>query len=373
MYLEAFTSHFNSIADSRQSAKVTYPLHDVLFVTLCGVIAGAEGWSEIHDYALGHHNWFKEKGILTEGVPVDDTIARIISRIEPEQFRLCFANWMRAIHEMSDGHLIAIDGKTLCASYNREDRRSTIHMVNAFACANKVVLGQVKTANKSNEITAIPALLQLLDIEGALVSIDAMGCQTEIATQIVEQGGDYLLAVKANQSSLHEAVVSAFSEARSNPLDGLIIEKNRGRIEARAYYVMPASQLQAKFSKWMKLNTLCMCLSYRHTKGKEAELSYRYYISSATLDEQQLADSVRGHWGIENCLHWVLDVSMKEDSCQIYQHHGAENWAMLRQISLNMLRAEPSKGSIPAKQKRAWMKPEYLESVLLAGLQLDEF
>lgn len=367
MYLEAFTTHFSAITDTRQSAKITYPLRDVLFVTLCGVIAGAEGWSEIHDYANGHHDWFKQQGFLVEGVPVDDTIARIISRIEPEQFRTCFINWMKAVHELTNGDLIAIDGKTLRRSYNRVDRQSTIHMVNAFACANKLVLGQVKTAEKSNEITAIPELLQLLDIEGALVSIDAMGCQTSIAQDIVDKKGHYLLALKANQERLYKAVEAAFANERAEPLDGLVIEKNRGRVEARIHYVKEAKDIAPAFGKWPGLRTLGMSISFRQVKGKTPELTYRYHISSAQLSEQKLADAVRAHWGIENSLHWVLDVSMGEDQCQIYQNHGAENWAMLRQLSLNMLRAEPSKGSIPSKQKRAWMKTDYLKAILQAG------
>jgi predicted transposase YbfD/YdcC len=375
MYLEAFTTHFDEIIDTRQSAKVTYPLQDVLFITLCGVIAGAEGWSEIHDYATGHQEWFKDKGFLKEGVPVDDTIARIISRIDPEQFRECFIHWMKAVQKSTNGNVIAIDGKTLRGSYDRNCRQSTIHMVNAFSCANKLVLGQVKTATKSNEIKAIPELIELLDIEGAIVSIDAMGCQTEIAEKIIANDGDYLLALKGNQSSLHKSVVSAFSDIKSSPLDGLIFEKNRGRLEARAYYVKDAMEALPGMDNWPKLTTLGMCLSYRQEKGKEPQLNYRYYISSAQLSEQGLAESVRAHWGVENALHWVLDVSMSEDKCQIYQNHGAENWAMLRQMSLNMLRVEPSKGSIPAKQKRAWMKTSYLEAILIAGLRgmVDDF
>ncbi|MCE2573916.1 ISAs1 family transposase, partial [Motilimonas eburnea] len=334
----------------------------------CGVIAGAEGWSEIHDYAEGHHDWFKEHGFLVDGVPVDDTIARIISRIDPEQFRLCFINWMKAVHELSNGDVIAIDGKTLRGSYNREDRCSTIHMVNAFACANKLVLGQIKTEQKSNEIKAIPELIRLLDVEGALVSIDAMGCQTAIAQQIVDSQGEYLLALKSNQGSLHAAVAAAFASERAQPLDGLVIETNKGRVEGRVHYVKEAGTIADDFPDWPQLKTLGLCMNFRQVKGKEIELTYRYYISSATLDEASLAHAVRAHWGIENSLHWVLDVSMSEDKCQIYQNHAAENWAMLRQLSLNMLRAEPSKGSIPAKQKRAWMKTSFLEAVLSAGL-----
>lgn len=368
MFIEAFSTHFGAIEDNRQAAKVTYPLHDLMFVSLCGVIAGAQGWSEIKDYAEGHHEWFKKHGFLMEGIPVDDTIARTLSRVDPEQFQLCFANWMQEVQHSSAGELIAIDGKTLRGSYNRDDRSATIHMVNAFACANKLVLGQVKTDAKSNEITAIPELLDMLDVSGALVSIDAMGCQTEIARTIVAKEGDYLLNLKANQGKLFDAVKEAFKQQRQQPLDNLAIEKNKGRIEGRLCYTQSANGIAQQFPQWPALNTLGLSISFRAVKGKELELRYRYYISSASLDEQQLADSVRHHWQIENSLHWVLDVSMKEDKCQIYQDHGAENLAVLRQLGLNMLRQEASKLSIPKKQKKAWMKTSYLEEVLAAGL-----
>jgi len=367
MYIEAFTTHFSAIIDQRQSAKVTYPLCDVLFVTLCGVIAGAEGWSEIFDYAEGHHDWFKQQGFLIDGVPVDDTIARIISKIEPEQFRQCFINWMQAVHQVTEGEVVAIDGKTLRSSYKRGDRQSTIHMVNAFACANKVVMGQLKTEQKSNEITAIPALIKLLEVKGALVSIDAMGCQTKIAQQIVEKEADYLLAVKGNQGQLHQALRDAFIDEHAAPLDGLAIEKNHGRVEARVHYVKDASELAACFPQWPNLRSIGLSIGFRQEKGKVPQLGYRYYISSAELSEKELAEAVRAHWSIENSLHWVLDVSLGEDQCQIHHQNGAENWAMLRQLSLNMFRAEPSKGSISAKRKRAWMKPTFLEAVLKAG------
>ncbi|MCK7458004.1 ISAs1 family transposase [Idiomarina aminovorans] len=367
MYIEAFTTHFGDLADTRQSAKVTYPLEDILFITLCGVVAGAEGWSEIRDYADGHIDWFQQHGYLREGVPVDDTIARTISRIDPEQFRACFINWMQAVHESTEGQMIAIDGKTLRSSYQRGDRQSTIHMVNAFACANQVVLGQIKTSEKSNEITAIPELIQLLDIQDTLVSIDAMGCQTRIAEEIVEQGGDYLFTLKRNHGKLFKAVEHAFSEARKAPLGGLSFEQKHGRIDARIYHVLSAEVVSKAFPGWPELKTLGMSMSFRQQRGKAPKLTYRYHISSATLTEQQLAEAVRSHWAVENSLHWVLDVSMGEDDCQIHQNHGAENWSMLRHLALNMLRAESSKGSIPAKQKRAWMKASYLEAVLTAG------
>lgn len=369
MYLQVFQEHFEAIQEHRQLAKVTYPLLDVLFMMLCAGIAGAEGWTDVEEYAKGHQEWFQKHGFLLEGIPVDDTIARIIGAIDPSQFRHCFINWMTSLHKLTKGDLVAIDGKTLRSSYNRADRRSTLHMVNAYACANKLVIGQYKTDEKSNEITAIPELIKLLDIKGTLVSIDAMGCQTNIAQTVVEKEADYLLAVKGNQGNLSQAVKQAFSDQLNTLVSSgkLQIENQHGRQEARSYLVLPASELEGDFSDWPKLTTIGVALGYRQAKGKEPSLEYRYYISSAELTEQKFAEAVRGHWQIENCLHWVLDVTMKEDNCQIYRANAGENWAITRQVSLNMLRAEKTKVSMPIKRKRAWMKTSFLEQVLTAG------
>jgi predicted transposase YbfD/YdcC len=280
---------------------------------VCAIIAGADGWEDIEDFGEAHFDWLPDKGMFKSGLPVHDTIARLISRLDPEQFRHCFAKWMRAAVEYTDGQLIAIDGKALRSSYNREDRKSTIHMVSAFATANGVVMGQVKTDAKSNEITAIPALLKALELKGCLVSIDAMGCQTEIASTIIAKGGDYLLAVKGNQGKLYEAVQSQLKRHIDAPI--ACLEKGRGRSEARAYAVLPATELAREFTGWLGLKTIGVAMSYRQTNTGKDSLEYRYYISSAELTKAQFADAVRGHWGIENNLHWVLDTSFNEDDC----------------------------------------------------------
>ncbi|HBU0372281.1 TPA: ISAs1-like element ISKpn31 family transposase, partial [Klebsiella pneumoniae] len=213
-----FAQFFDDIPDPRQHAKIYYPFYDVLFLTVCAVIGGADGWEDIEDFGEVHLPWFQSKGLFKNGIPVHDTIARIISGIKPEPFQAAFVRWTQAINQHTEGALVAIDGKTLRSSYNREDRTSTIHMVSAYAAANKLVLGQIKTDAKSNEITAIPDLLALLDIKGCLVSIDAMGCQTEIAETILQQSGDYLLAVKGNQPKLFEAVRQALAPLAATPL-----------------------------------------------------------------------------------------------------------------------------------------------------------
>jgi len=369
MQLDAFSEFFSDLHDPRQSAKIAYPLFDILFLTVCAVIGGCEGWEDIEDFGQAHSRWFQDKGLFPNGLPVHDTIARVISSLDPEQFQLCFLKWMQAVNSSAKGQLIAIDGKVLRSSYNRDDRQSTIHMVSAFASANGMVLGQVKTDAKSNEITAIPELLALLDITGCLISIDAMGCQTDIAAQIVDHGGDYLLAVKGNQETLHRAVREAMAPLAREGSHQATIEQSRGRTELREYHVMPAGEMVKQFPTWKGLNTLGVAIGYRRdSKGNES-LEYRYYISSAALTEEQFAKAVRGHWGIENQLHWVLDVTMKEDACPIYRGDAAQILATVRHMALNMLRAEKGKtASIRRKQKIAAMNSDYLEQVILAGI-----
>lgn len=369
MQLDAFSEFFSDLHDPRQSAKIAYPLFDILFLTVCAVIGGCEGWEDIEDFGQAHSRWFQDKGLFPNGLPVHDTIARVISSLDPEQFQLCFLKWMQAVNSSAKGQLIAIDGKVLRSSYNRDDRQSTIHMVSAFASANGMVLGQVKTDAKSNEITAIPELLALLDMTGCLISIDAMGCQTDIAAQIVDHGGDYLLAVKGNQETLHRAVREAMAPLAREGSHQATIEQSRGRTELREYHVMPAGEMVKQFPTWKGLNTLGVAIGYRRdSKGNES-LEYRYYISSAVLTEEQFAKAVRGHWGIENQLHWVLDVTMKEDACPIYRGDAAQILATVRHMALNMLRAEKGKtASIRRKQKIAAMNSDYLEQVILAGI-----
>ena len=283
MNLNVFSEHFSSIEDTRQSAKITYPLFDVLFLTLCAVISGCQGWEDIEDFGEAKLHWLQKLGFFAEGVPVHDTIARIIARIEPTQLQRCFAQWMQAVAVLTDGQVVAIDGKTLCSSYNRTSRRSAIHMVSAFASANGVVLGQVKTEEKSNEITAIPELLDLLELKGCLVSIDAMGCQKDIAQKIVDKGADYLLAVKANQEKLHDAVQSIFTQhLLTQPESQGSIEQSRGRIEYREYHVLDSSLLPEHLSsQWCGIKTVGLAISYRLVKQKKA--SWNTATSSVQL------------------------------------------------------------------------------------------
>lgn len=367
MDIDSIKEHFIQIHDDRQSAKVDYPLFDILFGSLCAIMAGGRGWTDIREYVMGHHEWFLKHKLFENGVPVDDTFARLISSIKPETFQKCFLNWMRSVHKLTQGEVVAIDGKTLRGSYNRSARGSTIHMISAYASANQLVLGQLKTDAKSNEITAIPALIKMLELRGALVTIDAMACQTNIAKTILEQGADYLLAVKGNQGKLYDAIKAAFALQRQAALEAHdVLKLQRGRVELRTSHVLDANELIGDFSGWPGLKSIVMVEYFRAEKGKSISLEQRYYICSKELTSSEAGDAVRSHWGIES-MHWILDVSLREDACQIYRDNAAENLAGLRHMVLNMLRAEETKISIPMKQKRCMMNPAFLERVLLAG------
>ncbi|WP_118988350.1 ISAs1 family transposase [Photorhabdus sp. CRCIA-P01] len=373
MELDAFSQHFGEINDPRQSAKISYPLFDVLFLTMCAVLTGAEGWEDIEDFGNMRINWLQEKGFFQTGLPVHDTIARIISRLDSVQFQHCFIRWTQAVSKRTEGEIIAIDGKTLRGTGHWHKRLSAIHMVSAFATTNGVVMGQLKTEKKSNEITAIPKLIDLLDIKNCLVTLDAMGCQTKIAKKIIVQGGDYLLAVKNNQAGLHRAVKQTLSAQVTavRKSENVCIEQGHGRIELREYHVLPAGELASQFPEWKGLKSIGVAIRYRLDKARKKEsLDYHYYISSAELGSDRFREAVRGHWGIENRVHWVLDVSMNEDACAIRRGNAAEILAGMRHFSLNMLRAETSvKASMRRKANMANMSSEYLDKVLIAGFQ----
>ena len=372
MSIQSLLDYISVIPDIRQQGKVKHKLSAILFLTVCAVIAGADEWQEIEDFGHERLEWLKKYGDFDNGIPVDDTIARVVSNIDSLAFEKMFIEWMQECHEITDGEIIAIDGKTIRGSFDKGKRKGAIHMVSAFSNENGVVLGQVKTEAKSNEITAIPELLNLLYLKKNLITIDAMGCQKDIASKIKDKKADYLLAVKGNQGNLSKAVQQAFSALRNDAssLEALQTEKQHGRIESRLCQVLDASTLEGNFSRWKGLKTLAMITSFRTEKGKPVSMEYRYYISSRIMSAEQVASAVREHWAIES-MHWVLDVSMQEDACQIYKDHAAENLACLRHLALNMLRAEPTKLSIVGKQKRCWMKTEHLEKVLIAGLSVS--
>ena len=359
------------IYDPRQAWKVEHKLTDVLILIICAVIAGCEGWEEIEDFGNERLDWLKKYGEFENGVPSHHTIARVAAVVNPKQFQRCFMEWMKACHKVSNGEIIAIDGKTVRGSYDKGKDKGAIHMVSAFAAANELVLGQIKVNAKSNEITAIPELLELLEIRGCLVTIDAMGCQRDIASKIVDKGADYLLAVKGNQGKLHEAFEKHFSSEKINDWKGnsfKTTEKSHGRLELRLHIVSDIFDEFVNLSfDWKGMKTLGIVMSARmdgETFDPE-DISIRYYISSAELTAEELATAARSHWAIEGKLHWKLDVAMNEDDCRIRRGNAAEMLAGFRHVAVNILNNTKSfKAGLKRKQKKAAMSTKYLSEVL---------
>ena len=361
-----------ALRDPRQEGKVIHKLSDILLLVICAVIAGCKGWEQIADFGEDRLDWLKQYGEFENGTPSDDTIARAVSVVNPKKFQECFIEWIKACHEATNGEVVAIDGKTVRSSYDKSKRKGPIHMVSAFATANGVVLGQIKTEEKSNEITAIPDLLELLEIKGCLVTIDAMGCQREIAKKIKEKKADYLLAVKGNQGRLHAAFEEHFTVAKIQSWKGdtyQTIEKAHGRNETRFYLVSDLFDEFVNYSfDWTGMKTLGVALAIREVEGRELaleDITVRYYISSAELSAKRLAHAIRSHWHIENKLHWKLDVAMKEDDCRIRRGDGAEILAGFRHIAINLLNNQKSfSGGLERKQMKAQRSTSYLAAVL---------
>ena len=317
-------------------------------MAVCGVLSGANSIAGIHEFAVDRRSWFARYLDLTKGIPSEDTFARVLARIDPAAFEKCLLSWIEAVHEVTDHRLIAIDGKTLRGSCDQERNRSAIHMVSAWAAENKLSLGQVVVQEKSNEITAIPELLQLLDVCGALVTIDAMGCQREIADQIREGKGDYVLAVKQNQPKLYEQVEEAIDEALEQDAEKVdehvTVEKGHGRHETRTYAIVAAPESVDPEDLWRDLKAVGIAISEREDSQGRESMESRYYILSRLLPVRKFADAVRGHWGIENNLHWQLDVSFREDECRVSRDHAPANLSVIRRFALGLLKRDKSCG-----------------------------
>lgn len=370
----SFQDHFASLSDPRsfQAPNLRHDLIDILVIAVCAVICGAEGWEDIEDYGHAQAEWFAEVLDLPHGIPSDDTFRRVLSQLDPEELTECFVSWTSALSDLSGGEIVAIDGKTLRHSFDRATSQSAIHMVSAWASANRLVLGQVKVDDKSNEITAIPKLLKLFDLNGTTVTIDAMGCQKEIAQVITEQGADYVLALKANHSTLYDDVKLFLDDARDSGFAEIehdyheTVDGDHGRIETRQYWITSAIDWLGATASWANLQSVGLVESHRDM-GEKVEIERRYYLVSLPADGARFGEAVRQHWGVENGLHWVLDVSFDEDACRIRKEKGAQTFSVLRHIALNMLKRESQhKRGIKARRKRAGWDRDYLLQVLTA-------
>lgn len=367
----ALMTYFAKVPDPRIERSRLHPLSSILLTSLCAIVCGAESFVGIEEWAKAKRTWLESFLDLPNGIPSHDTIGRVLAALDPQALSKAFREWVDAVARLTQGEVVAIDGKTLRRSFREAGNGVFVHMVSAWATHNRVVLGQVKTEEKSNEITAIPRLLELLQLKGCLVTIDAMGCQKDIAQKILDGGADYLLAVKDNQPTLREALVDTFVAAENDPdwrakVDFHSTEdKGHGRVEVRSCWTTDRIAELRGFEGWPRLGTVAMVESERTIKGKTST-ERRYYICSRSkLTAKDALAASRSHWGIENGLHWVLDVVFNEDQCRVRVGHAAENFAVLRHLAINLLRSAPGK-KLGAKTRRlvAASNDAFLEQVL---------
>ncbi|QDU88981.1 Transposase DDE domain protein [Pirellulimonas nuda] len=360
--------HFEGLTDPRRREPI-YPLVNVVVMALCAVLSGADDFVSIAAWSREKRGWLAKFLDLSAGVPSHDRFNAVFAALNPAEFEKCFLSWVTALHEVTDGQVIAIDGKTLRRSFDAASSKAAIHMVSAWATANHIALGQVVTDAKSNEITAIPRLLEMLEIKGCLVTIDAMGCQREIAERIVEGGGDYVLATKGNQPNLCEAIDAFFTAQLEDDCRNVACrrheshEKGHGREEDRYYYLTKLPEGFPEREKWRGLKAIGMAVRITtHSDGAQT-FDTRYYITSRYMSGKKFAEAVRGHWGIENSLHWQLDVTFGEDQCRVRKGHADANLSLLRRTALSLLKNNTSR-KLGVKNKRltaAWSDQYRLE------------
>ena len=374
MQASVFTEPFSAVDDPRIDRSKRHELVDILFVCVAATIAGCDGPTEISEFASQKLRWFRRFVRLENGVPSHDTIGRVLSLIKPDQFQTAFLDWISSLADVSDDEgqpqFVPIDGKTLRGSRGAKHREHPLHLVSAWSTKQGVTLGQVAVDSKSNEITAIPKLLEMLELCGSIVSIDAMGCQKEIAKKVVAGGGDYVLAVKNNQPTLSKAIQSFFLDrhehddfAEQDCRRHKTTERSRGRLEERYYTIAPLPEsLKSLRRQWKNLVSIGQVVTMTEQDGNQTS-DVRYYISSRDPKVKEFASSVRKHWSIES-MHWILDVVFGEDASRIRNGDGTENFGFLRKFVISLLKQDTSRGSLKTKRKRAGWNTDFLEKLL---------
>jgi len=363
---ETWKDCFAALPDPRVEGRTWHRLLDILFLTLCAVIGGMDDWEAIAEWGNARLDWLRQFVALENGMPSHDTLGRVFAALDSVKFEECFVRWMSVLCPSLEGEIVAIDGKT--ARGSRERGQAALHMVSAFVCGRGLTLGQWKTDEKSNEITAVPALIEALDLEGAIVTLDAMGCQKAIAQALVDKGAHYVFGLKGNQETLHEQVQRLFDVTQwENYADfadwGHATEDaGHGRNEMRRCVAL-ACPADATFAAWAGMKSLVMVEAVRQT-AEDVTADKRYFVSSLPPDSQRLAEAIRSHWEIENRLHWCLDVTFHEDACRTHRDQAPQNLNIVRKIAMNLLRLNPLKKTLPKKRLRACLDCAYLAQVL---------
>lgn len=366
--------HFGDMPDPRSGDNIRHPMVNIMTITICAVICGADSWVDVEMFGQAKQRWFAEFLDLKHGIPSDDTIGRVFRMLDPEEFERRFADWTQHICELLQGEVVAVDGKQLRRSKDGTLGKDGIYMVNVWATENGLSLAQKKVENHTTEITAIPQLLALLELDEQIVTIDAIGCQTGIVEVISDQGADYLIAVKGNQGTLLEDIQATFEtpDAQRRAAHHKTVNKGHGRIETRECWAVDDPEIITyinDYKAWRGLTSVVKVTSTRHTlQTDKIETETRYFISSLPADPQQLLQAVRAHWQIENSLHWVLDMAFREDESRVRKDHAPQNFAILRQFALNLLKQDETlKVGIAAKRKRAGWDETYLTRILCAA------
>lgn len=370
MLSEPFFETFSALPDPRKDINKRHLMIDMLFITLCAVISGVKSWDQIEEFAIDREEWLRKYLELPFGIPSHDAIRYLFLFLDGKAFNKAFADWVEKIRPNLGENHIAIDGKTSRRSGSKNSSLKALHSVSAWATNLSLVLGQVHVNEKSNEITAIPELLDMLELKGCLVTIDAMGCQKDIAEKIIEKGGDYVLALKANQKNLHEEIKDYFDDAIENDFRDIKFhsfqntEMDHGRLETRQYFVTSEIDDLFEIKNWPSIKCIAMVIAQRKVNGETSQ-EKRYYISSCKNRFDRIQRGIREHWSIENSLHWVLDMCFDEDQCRKRIKNSAANISTIRKIAINMLKSEKSyKASIIGKMLKAGRNTSYLEKAL---------